>query len=214
MNEAVAIFITTPDDPDSMFMRMVTRVDEAGNPRMPVIWLGQPCERCKQQKRDVCPHVWYEAPAHKAPWRYERLKWIYDQHKDIDARENHARASVRNAPSFPQHLVDSFFAQPRRPLAQNPGCVFLSIDPACGGQNDFAMAAGYYDGQGFTVRSVFNVQYRLHRRHRHRRCLHPCVVQVDRQPMDHQIRQSDWQVCVHRCLGIGPLRFLRLSMPF
>lgn len=152
MNETVAIFITTPDDPDSMFMRTVTRVDEAGNPRMPVIWLGQPCERCKQEERKICPHVYYEAPSRKAPQRYEQIKWIYDQHQSINERENFGLAPPRNAPSFPAYLVQNLFAAARTKHHPNPGCVFLSVDPACGGENDFAMLAGYYDGPFFTVR--------------------------------------------------------------
>lgn len=172
MNEAVAIFITTPDDPDSMFMQMVTRVDESGNPRMPVIWLGQPCEMCRQEERQVCPHVWYEAPAHKAPWRYDRLKWIYDRHKDINARENFARAPPRNSPSFPQYLVEALFARKRRPHMQNASCWFLSCDPACEGQSEFALSGGYFDGQGFTVSTGFPLDRPLRRR----RCLVEAVV--------------------------------------
>ena len=154
MNEAVAIFITTPDDPDSMFMRMVTRVDETGNPRMPVIWLGQPCERCRQEERKICPHVWYEAPAHKSPWRYQMLKWIYEYHKDIDARENFAMAPPRNSPSFPQFLVNALFERNPRPHITNASAFFLACDPACGSENDFAIVGGHYDGLGFTVRKL------------------------------------------------------------
>jgi hypothetical protein len=153
MNESVAVFITTPDDPDSMFMRMIGQRDPGGNLRMPVLWLGMACERCEQEGNgNTCPHVWYESPAHKNPERRERLAWIYANHQDINARENLARPQARNRPSFPPDLVEDLFARPRVPHTGRQRCVFLAADPACGGENDFAVAAGYFDGDGFTVR--------------------------------------------------------------
>lgn len=164
LNGTAAIFITTPDDPDSMFMRLISRVDEAGNPYMPVIWLGQPCSGCKAAGKDVCKHNWYHQPSHKSAARAERLGFIYAENKDISDRENNARLALNHGISFPSHVVDGFFNEPHRSADFIPTAVFLAVDPACGGVNDFAMVAGYYEPRGFTVR--FSATGRTGRRRR------------------------------------------------
>ncbi len=148
----MAIFITTPDDEDSMFIRMVRQTDETGNQLTPLIWLGSSCEACEQKGLgSTCPHNWYEAPSHKSQERYERLKYIYKNHKTVDDQEQRARIQSRTRATFPPTLIESLFERPREPLPKSRRCVYLSADPACGGENEFALTAGYWDDSAFVV---------------------------------------------------------------
>jgi hypothetical protein len=41
---------TTPGERTSYFMRIILAVDENGNPRMPLLRMGQPCSKCVRKK--------------------------------------------------------------------------------------------------------------------------------------------------------------------
>ena len=154
MQSVACIMITTPANPDSLFMRLVTHCDDNGNPLMPVIWLGQPCDDCQARKVPLqCKHTWYHAPAWKDPERQARLAPLWAFADETNARENFALSSVRTAVGFTSEMIKSVAESPpyddRR---HRPHFVYLAADPATGGQSDFGLTAGYMVDNTFVVR--------------------------------------------------------------
>jgi hypothetical protein len=177
MYEVVVVMITTPDDPDSLFMRLVTRTDETGRPMMPVIWLGNPCEQCVQDGRPLsCKHVWYQSPAWKDPERYARLSWLWDSNADANARENFGTSAVcvsyesarahtytrahtgmatrRYRMGFTKEMIEQLRAAPVFLDSKiRPPVLFLTADSACGGESDYALCGFYCMDNMMVVRA-------------------------------------------------------------
>lgn len=153
MRSVACIMITTPANPDSLFMRLVTQLDDNGSQLIPVIWLGQPCEDCRANKTALqCRHTWYHAPAWKDPERQARLAPLWRFAEDTSARENYAMSSVRAAVGFTSEMIKAFVeAEPYHDRDFRPSVVFLTADAATGGQSDFGLAAGYMAGETLVV---------------------------------------------------------------
>lgn len=137
--------ITTPTDPDTTYMRLVMQLDEKGEPLMPVIWLGQPCDTCVESGTALsCQHMWYQSPSWKDPERYERLKGLWKFSDATNARENFGMVPRETRVGFTGQMIDRFKSlPPYDDRSYRPPVVFLTADAACGGESDFALAAGY-----------------------------------------------------------------------
>ncbi len=150
--------ITTPTSPDSLAMRLITQPDENGEPLIPVIWLGQPCDECQRNKTAInCRHTWHHAPMWKDPERYQRLQPLWKFSEETNARENMGLASLISGMGFTTALIDNLR---KAPLYDDrnfrPSLIYLAADPAAGGPSYFSITASYVnDGKLVVSKNIY-----------------------------------------------------------
>lgn len=136
------IAISTPLDSLNFYSEMFTLKDAQNKPLFNTLRVGLSCAKCqKEGKPDECTHMADITPPWKSRGKFEMVKAIYGDRKDMLARESMGQITNDAASVFSQKLVEEFMRRPCRHITPNIKYIFLGVDPNGGGSSEMAITS-------------------------------------------------------------------------
>lgn len=140
----VFIGLTTPQGLNNEMTQLLNTRDLEGNPIIPTIRVGRPCEECRQ-KQILCIHAENVVPtgvSRKKRARYQRF-YESDPHKFM--REFQGEGGDDNTILFQQDWLLHLAEKDEKPVVGPIDFILMSIDPAQGGKCEWGACFCYYD---------------------------------------------------------------------
>lgn len=171
--DVTCIFATTPGDDTSWIAQAIAKrdPDNPDLPYVPQVTAYKPCKTCEREKRlELCPHVINFRPDYKDEYRIKKLQELTAD-KDTYLAEMYGIQQYSSQRYFSKDDLAALFAAPRYKLTQPPREIFISIDPANGGHDHYAITGMVRGADGMWVVCIFLLLYFIfnHSTSRHRR---------------------------------------------
>ena len=151
------VLATTPGPEESWFMKAIRLVIEGTDePLIPLKRAYQPCEmHAKTRTPWVCTCKVNQRATWKNPERERQWAQLWFTRQDTFIAENLGVQAVSTNQAFHPEAVARLRERPRRAVAETLRYIFITIDPAEGGSDEFAIvASACVDGASLIVRSV------------------------------------------------------------
>lgn len=137
------LFASTPGPPESWFMQAIRLVrEDTGQPLIPI---KRPYEPCDYHARTATPWVCMCRFDQRATWknaeRERLLAPLWFARQDVLAAENLGIQIASSNIAFHPDSVERFRRRVVPPLTSNPPYVYITMDPAEGGKDEFAIVA-------------------------------------------------------------------------
>ena len=140
METTALIAISTPLDGLNFYSEMFELEGADGKPMFNTLKVGLACDRCqKLGKATECTHMKDIIPPWKSAAKFDMVKSVYGDRKDLLARESMGQITNDAASVFSQKQVNALMKKPLWKMKSNPEYVFLGVDPNGGGTSDFAI---------------------------------------------------------------------------
>ena len=140
MDTTALIAISTPLDGMNFYSEMFELKGGDGKPLFNQLRIGMSCEKCqKAGKAADCTHMASVVPPWKSAAKFDMVKAIYGDRKDILARESMGQITNDAASIFSQGMVEKLLAKQPWVLKSGAKYVFLGVDPNGGGDSQMAI---------------------------------------------------------------------------
>lgn len=140
METTALIAISTPLDGMNFYSEMFELKGGDGQPLFNQLRIGMSCEKCqKAGKAADCTHMASVVPPWKSAAKFDMVKAIYGDRKDILARESMGQITNDAASIFSQGMVEKLLAKQEWDLKSGTRYVFLGVDPNGGGDSQMAI---------------------------------------------------------------------------
>ena len=140
MDTTALIAISTPLDGMNFYSEMFELKGGDGKPLFNQLRIGMSCEKCqKAGKAADCTHMASVVPPWKSAAKFDMVKAIYGDRKDILARESMGQITNDAASIFSQGMVEKMLAKQPWVLKSGAKYVFLGVDPNGGGDSQMAI---------------------------------------------------------------------------
>jgi hypothetical protein len=151
------IAITTPRDSEHFFSALLRLIDpETGKPLFNVLRIGDPCEPCKKTETPwLCSHKTDELPPWKSMRKQSKYLPIYEGNEHVNLREQWGIEADSTKVAFKKNQIKEFAKRPEITCDVTPNVIFLSSDPAGGGQSEMGLCAAYFDKGEMIVSYLF-----------------------------------------------------------
>lgn len=135
---------TTPAGSDHIVSTMISARDEHGNPVIRTVRIGAPCEECRRMQR-LCTHS--ENTVAEGTSRKKRAKYqaLYGDRKHIAMREYQGEIGDASRKVFQASWVHRLKLTKPVPVPEHIDMLFLTSDPAQGGDCEWSTIGAYYD---------------------------------------------------------------------
>jgi hypothetical protein len=153
------VLASTPGDAESWFMQAIRLVDdESGLPIVPIKRAYEPCDMHKKTRTPwVCACKLDQRAAWKNLERERVWSKLWFSRQDTFIAENLGLQVATGNVGFHPDSVQRFLDRPRFPITASPPVIFIAIDPAEGGPDEFAItAAADVGNQSYAVRSFIH----------------------------------------------------------
>jgi hypothetical protein len=153
LSDVTCIFATTPGDDTSWIAQAIAKrdPDNPDLPYVPLVTAYKPCKTCEREKRlELCPHVINFRPDYKDEYRIKKLQELTAD-KDTYLAEMYGIQQYSSQRYFSKDDLAALFAAPRYKLTQPPREIFISIDPANGGHDHYAITGMVRGADGIWV---------------------------------------------------------------
>lgn len=145
-NQTCLIGLTTPGDSDQIVSKIIHARDDNGLPVFHVVRIGSSCDECRELMIE-CVHKENAAAEGTSRKKRQRYAFLYNT-EALKARfqteffgvENTARNRIVS-----MAYLNRLKRLPLEPVPQNVDLLFLTIDPALGGDNEWACIGSYFD---------------------------------------------------------------------
>jgi hypothetical protein len=146
------ICTTTPGKPDHALAKVINTVDDEGDYIFNTVRIGKPCEAC-DKARIMCTHVTNAQPEGTSRSKRERYMKFYENGLEAVAMQEFQGVMMnKNSRIFEQAWIDALRQRKRKKLKDNVQFLMMTIDPAHGGDNEWATIVSYFDpGSGKMV---------------------------------------------------------------
>jgi len=140
METTALIAISTPLDGMNFYSEMFDLKGGDGQPLFNTLRIGLSCAKCQAAgKASECTHMKDVIPPWKSAAKFDMVKAIYGDRKDLLARESMGQITSDQASVFSEKLINRLMERPEYQL-QNPAkYVFLGVDPNGGGSSEMAI---------------------------------------------------------------------------
>ena len=140
MDTTALIAISTPLDGLNFYSEMFELKGADNKPLFNTLRVGLACDRCiKAGKSTECTHMKDIIPPWKSAAKFDMVKSVYGDRKDLLARESMGQITNDAASVFSQKQVDILMRKPLWRLKNAAQYVYLGVDPNGGGTSDFAI---------------------------------------------------------------------------
>ena len=140
MDTTALIAISTPLDGMNFYSEMFDLKGGDGLPLFNQLKIGMSCEKCqKLGKAADCTHMSSIVPPWKSAAKFDMVKAIYGDRKDILARESMGQITNDAASVFSQGMVEKLLAKQPWQMQNDAPFVFLGVDPNGGGDSQMAI---------------------------------------------------------------------------
>jgi len=140
METTALIAISTPLDGMNFYSEMFELKGGDGLPLFNTLRMGMSCEKCqKLGKAADCTHMASVVPPWKSAAKFDMVKAIYGDRKDLLARESMGQITNDAASVFSQGMVEKLLAKQPWILQNKAKYVFLGVDPNGGGDSQMAI---------------------------------------------------------------------------
>ncbi len=140
METTSLIAISTPLDGLNFYSEMFELKDGSGAPLFNTLRMGMSCEKCQRiGKAAECTHMASVIPPWKSQAKFDMVKSIYGDRKDLLARESMGQITNDAASVFAQGMVEKMLQRSSWVLKNKAKFVFLGVDPNGGGDSQMAI---------------------------------------------------------------------------
>jgi hypothetical protein len=140
METTALIAISTPLDGMNFYSEMFELKGGDGKPLFNTLRMGLSCDKCqKMGKAADCTHMASVTPPWKSAAKFDMVKAIYGDRKDLLARESMGQITNDAASIFAQGMVEKLLAKSCWVLKNKAKYVFLGVDPNGGGDSQMAI---------------------------------------------------------------------------
>ena len=140
METTALIAISTPLDGMNFYSEMFELKGGDGKPLFNTLRIGLSCAKCQAAgKAADCTHMKDVIPPWKSAAKFDMVKAIYGDRKDLLARESMGQITSDQASVFPEKLINRFLEKPEYQLRNPAKYVFLGVDPNGGGASEMAI---------------------------------------------------------------------------
>lgn len=131
----VLLAITTPQDPDNYFSKLLDVRLPSGEPVFQVQAIIMACKKCiKQGIASKCDHVNHRMPKWKTAARQEMVRAIYgDKDKDMFLQEAGGMIVSQGKQLFAMTSIKQFMSAKSHSFQHHPNVVYTFVDPHGGG---------------------------------------------------------------------------------
>jgi len=146
LNRHVSTFLaTTPGPSTCFFSQLISQVDQQGNPRLPLLVFGRPCDACmKKPDYWTCQHKRHE----RAPWkdtgRESRWAWMWFGDNEAFAAEAVGFFKGDNRKLVQPEVIYRMRDKPKYHAERSPKFIFITLDFAEGGKDEVALIAVFF----------------------------------------------------------------------
>jgi hypothetical protein len=140
METTALIAISTPLDGMNFYSEMFDLKGGDGQPLFNTLRIGLSCAKCQAAgKASECTHMNDVIPPWKSAAKFDMVKAIYGDRKDLLARESMGQITSDQASVFSEKLVERLMGRPEYMMKNPAKYIFLGVDPNGGGSSDMAI---------------------------------------------------------------------------
>lgn len=140
METTALIAISTPLDGMNFYSEMFELKGGDGKPLFNQLRIGLSCAKCQAAGKAVdCTHMKDIIPPWKSAAKFDMVKAIYGDRKDLLAKESMGQITSDQCSVFPEKLINRFMEKPTYRLRNPARYVFLGVDPNGGGASEMAI---------------------------------------------------------------------------
>lgn len=137
---AALIAISTPLDGMNFYSEMFELKGGDGQPLFNQLRIGLSCAKCQAAgKAADCTHMKDVIPPWKSAAKFDMVKAIYGDRKDLLAKESMGQITSDQASVFPEKLINKIMTNPEYKLRNPAKYIFLGVDPNGGGASEMAI---------------------------------------------------------------------------
>ena len=145
-NNTCLIGLTTPGDSDQIVSKIIHARDDNDMPIFHVVRIGEACAECRELMIE-CVHTESAAAEGTSKKKRARYQFLYDT-PALKARFQTEFFGAEHSAS--NRIVQAAYLNrlkrlPLEPVPSNIDLLFLTIDPALGGENEWAALGSYFD---------------------------------------------------------------------
>ena len=142
MDATALICISTPQDNLNFYSEMFTMKGPDGKELFRSIQVGLACAACLAAgKGDSCTHNEDEIPPWKSREKFDMIKSLYGDRKDLLLRESVGAITEDQSSLFPSHWVDYMFNNTSALPASAVRHIIVACDPNGGGDSHMAIVS-------------------------------------------------------------------------
>ena len=140
METTALIAISTPLDGMNFYSEMFELKGGDGQPLFNQLRIGLSCAKCQAAgKAADCTHMKDIIPPWKSAAKFDMVKAIYGDRKDLLAKESMGQITSDQCSVFPEKLINRMMEKPPYKLRNPAKYVFLGVDPNGGGASEMAI---------------------------------------------------------------------------
>jgi hypothetical protein len=140
METTALIAISTPLDGMNFYSEMFELKGGDGQPLFNQLRIGLSCGKCQAAgKAADCTHMKDIIPPWKSAAKFDMVKAIYGDRKDLLAKESMGQITSDQCSVFPEKLINRMMERPEYRLRNAAKYVFLGVDPNGGGASEMAI---------------------------------------------------------------------------
>lgn len=148
----VTLAISTPDDENNFYSKLVQLKDDNGDPMFLVYKVGLACEKCiRNRVPQDCTHVVFRLPFWKSRRRHKRQKKIMSTQSAMFAREALGVIYSGDIEGFDRDWLQAFDERKHWVYEQDPRIVYMVMDPSGGGESRTAVVSATKVGEDIQV---------------------------------------------------------------
>ena len=153
-NHVTTVLATTPGPEDSWFMQAIKLVrEDNGEALIPLKRAYEPCDMHRKTRTpQICMCRANQRASWKNPLRERAWAPLWFSRQDTFHAENLGIEIVSNNQAFHPDAIARFRTRPRMEIKETVKYIFIAIDPAGGGQDEYSIvAAASVGGASLTV---------------------------------------------------------------
>ena len=140
METTALIAISTPLDGMNFYSEMFELKGGDGLPLFNTLRIGLSCAKCQAAgKAADCTHMKDIIPPWKSAAKFDMVKAIYGDRKDLLARESMGQITSDQCSVFPEKLINKMMERPEYKMRNPARYIFLGVDPNGGGASEMAI---------------------------------------------------------------------------
>ena len=140
METTALIAISTPLDGMNFYSEMFELKGGDGQPLFNQLRIGLSCAKCQAAgKAADCTHMKDVIPPWKSAAKFDMVKAIYGDRKDLLAKESMGQITSDQCSVFPEKLINRMMQRPETRLKSCAKYIFLGVDPNGGGASEMAI---------------------------------------------------------------------------
>lgn len=157
VNNRVVLAISTPDDENNYYSKLLDAKTPDGKPIFHTIRVGLACQDCVNAGiAHECTHSLTQGPEWQSIRRRQNVAGILADDMDTYARETLGMIVTSSRYAFQPQWITEWTKRPKHVFSTSVGVIHCSIDPSGGGdQSNWAMVSMAFDAGREVVRFLF-----------------------------------------------------------